>query len=61
MRTNIKDIYACADCSEHYHVATGNAVYRPLGSTANKTGRIAGDVVTGGNLALRGILRTGIF
>lgn len=61
MRTNIKDIYACGDCSEHYHVVTEKPVYRPLGSTANKTGRIAGDVITGGSLRFRGILGTGIF
>lgn len=61
MRTNIKDIYSCGDCSEQYHVLTGKPVYRPLGSTANKTGRIAGDSLTGGNLTFRGILGTGIF
>jgi len=61
MRTNVKDIYACGDCAEQFHVVTGKAVYRPLGSTANKTGRIAGDSSTGGSLAFRGILGTGIF
>lgn len=61
MMTNVKDIYSCGDCSEQYHVVTGKPVYRPMGSTANKTGRIAGDVVTGGNLSFRGILGTGIF
>lgn len=61
MMTNIEDIYACGDCSEQFHVVTGKAVYRPMGSTANKTGRIAGDVITGGNLSFRGILGTGIF
>ena len=61
MRTNLKDIYACGDCSEQFHVVTGKNVYRPLGSTANKTGRIAGDSSTGGNLEFRGILGTGIF
>lgn len=61
MQTNIKDIYACGDCTEQYHGVTGKPVYRPLGSTANKTGRIAGDSITGGNLEFRGILGTGIF
>jgi rhodanese-related sulfurtransferase len=42
-------------------VVTGKPVWRPLGSTANKTGRIAGDSVTGGDLAFRGVLGTGIF
>jgi rhodanese-related sulfurtransferase len=61
MQTNVQDIYACGDCTEQFHLVTGKPVYRPLGSTANKTGRIAGDSVTGGDLAFRGILGTGIF
>lgn len=61
METNIKDIYACGDCIETFSTVTGNPVYRPLGSTANKTGRIAGDVVTGGTLEYKGNLSTGIF
>ena len=61
METSIKDIYACGDCIEQYHLITGKPVWRPLGSTANKTGRIAGDVASGGDLAFRGILGTGIF
>ncbi|MBC7765185.1 MAG: FAD-dependent oxidoreductase [Hyphomonadaceae bacterium] len=61
MQTNIADIYACGDCAEQYSVLTGKPLYRPLGSTANKTGRIAGDQITGGNLTFRGILGTSIF
>ncbi len=61
MRTSAPDVYACGDCIEQIHLVTGKPVYRPLGSTANKTGRIAGDCVTGGDLAFRGILGTGIF
>lgn len=61
MRTNIKDIYSCGDCIEQFSVVTGKPIYRPLGSTANKTGRIAGDSLTGGSLEFRGVLGTGIF
>lgn len=61
MRTNIEGIYACGDCIESYSLITKKNLYRPLGSTANKTGRIAGDQITGGNLEFRGILSTGIF
>lgn len=61
METNLPDIYACGDCTQQFHVVTGKPVYRPLGSTANKTGRIAGDSMTGGGLEFRGILGTGIF
>ncbi len=61
MQTSIPDIYACGDCAETYSLITGKPVYRPLGSTANKTGRIVGDQLTGGDLEFRGILGTGIF
>ena len=61
METSIPGIYACGDCIEHMHLVTDKPVYRPLGSTANKTGRIAGDQMTGGDLTFKGILGTGIF
>lgn len=61
MQTNVPDIYACGDCIETYNMITKKPCYKPLGSTANKTGRIAGDQVTGGDLTYRGNLGTGIF
>lgn len=61
MQTNISDIYACGDCIETYNMVTKKPCYKPLGTTANKTGRIAGDQVTGGDLTYRGNLGTGIF
>lgn len=61
MQTNFPDIYACGDCAESYSVITGKPIYHPLGSTANKTGRISGDQASGGQLEFRGILGTGIF
>ncbi|MDF2572787.1 MAG: CoA-disulfide reductase, partial [Sporomusa sp.] len=61
MQTNLEDIYACGDCVESYSIITGKPFYRPLGSTANKMGRIAGDQITGGDLEFRGGLGTGIF
>ncbi len=61
METSVPGIWACGDCVEHTHLVTGKKVWRPLGSTANKTGRIAGDRITGGSLEFRGVLGTGIF
>ncbi len=61
METSIKDIYACGDCAESFSIITGKVFYRPLGSTANKMGRVAGDQMTGGNLEFHGGLGTGIF
>ena len=61
MQTSIADIYACGDCAESYSLITKKPIYRPLGSTANKTGRIVGEQLTGIDLEFRGILGTGIF
>jgi NADPH-dependent 2,4-dienoyl-CoA reductase/sulfur reductase-like enzyme/rhodanese-related sulfurtransferase len=61
MQTNLPDVYACGDCAESFSVIDGRPIYRPLGSTANKMGRIAGDFITGGSLEFRGIAGTGIF
>ena len=61
MQTNLPDVYACGDCTESFSIVDGRKLYRPLGSTANKMGRIAGDVATGGSLSFRGIAGTGIF
>ncbi len=61
MQTNIEDVYAVGDVAESFSVITGQPLYRPLGSTANKMGRIAGMVITGETIEHRGILGTGIF
>ena len=61
MQTSIDNIYACGDCIETFSLITNKPIYRPLGSTANKTGRIAGDVISGGTLEYKGSLGTGIF
>ena len=42
METNIKDIYAAGDCAENTNLITRKPAWYPMGSTANKTGRIAG-------------------
>lgn len=60
MKTNIPHISAVGDVAENYSLITGKPLYRPLGSTANKMGRIAGDSLTGGSLTHQGILGTGI-
>ncbi len=60
MRTNLDQVYAVGDCAESFSTITGTSLWRPLGSTANKMGRIAGDVITGGTLAHRGVLGTTI-
>lgn len=46
-RTNIPDIYAAGDCAEIYHMEKQENAYIPLGTTANKMGRIVGENLSG--------------
>lgn len=46
-RTNIHDIFAAGDCAEIYHMAKEENAYIPLGTTANKMGRIVGENLSG--------------
>jgi NADPH-dependent 2,4-dienoyl-CoA reductase/sulfur reductase-like enzyme len=58
METNIPDIYAAGDCVETYHRILGQNIYLPLGTTAHKQGRVAGENVLGGNRKFQGSLGT---
>ena len=60
MQTNVPDVYAAGDCAETYHLLLGGSSYVPLGSTANKQGRVAGTNVGGGNAAFGGVVGTTI-
>jgi len=61
METNIEGIYAAGDCVETTHLVTGKKVWIPLGSTANKQGRVVGVNVCGGNATFLGVMGTTIF
>lgn len=61
MRTSNPDIFACGDCAESFFLLDSTPIYRPLGSTANKMGRITGESLFDKGLSFRGILGTGIF
>ncbi|ADQ46943.1 FAD-dependent pyridine nucleotide-disulfide oxidoreductase [Caldicellulosiruptor kronotskyensis 2002] len=61
MRTNIEGIFAAGDCAAVYFKLNGKTMYVPLGSTANKMGRIAGENATGGSMKFSGVLATSIF
>lgn len=60
METSVEDIYAAGDCASHYHLLYKDDNYIPLGTTANKQGRIAGENALGGNAEFQGIIGTGI-
>jgi NADPH-dependent 2,4-dienoyl-CoA reductase/sulfur reductase-like enzyme len=61
METSLPDIYAAGDCAEAYHLVLGKNVYLPLGTTANKQGRVAGENIAGGDAVFRGIVGTSVF
>ncbi|MGB0034498.1 MAG: FAD-dependent oxidoreductase [Candidatus Acidiferrales bacterium] len=58
MQTSVNSIYAAGDCVEVRHLVTGKPVYFPLGTTANKQGRVAGENAAGGNARFAGIVGT---
>jgi len=58
MRTNVAGIYAAGDCAEAVLQVTGDKVYIPLGTTANKQGRVAGANVAGMDCTFEGIAGT---
>ncbi len=47
MRTNFMDIYSAGDCAEVYHKVKEENSFIPLGTTANKCGRMAGENIMG--------------
>lgn len=47
MQTSDPSIYAAGDCIEVMHLVSGKKFYAPLGSLANKEGRVVGDNMAG--------------
>jgi len=60
LQTSDPDIYAGGDCVENVNMITGQKILAPLGSTANKHGRVIGTNVTGGDETFPGVLGTSI-
>jgi NADPH-dependent 2,4-dienoyl-CoA reductase/sulfur reductase-like enzyme len=57
MRTSLPGVLAAGDCVTTYHRLLGDA-YLPLGTTAHKQGRVAGENALGGNREFAGSLGT---
>jgi NADPH-dependent 2,4-dienoyl-CoA reductase/sulfur reductase-like enzyme len=58
MQTNFPDVYAAGDCVETWHNLLNSYTYLPLGTTAHKQGRVAGENAVGGNREFAGSLGT---
>ena len=60
METSLRGVFAAGDCAEATHLVTGRPTWIPLGTTANKTGRVAGANAAGGRERFPGIVGTSI-
>jgi len=60
METNVPGIYSAGDVAEAHHLVTGKPAYIPLGTTANKQGRVAGENAAGGNAIFGGVVGTAV-
>lgn len=56
MQTNLTDVFAVGDCVESVDLVSGQPCYVPLGSTANKQGRVAAINICGGNEKFPGVV-----
>lgn len=60
MCTSAPDILAAGDCVAHHHLVLEEPAYIPLATSANKGGRVAGEVMLGQESRLPGILGTAV-
>ena len=60
MQTSDPDVYAAGDCVESVDLVTGRPCFVPLGSTANKQGRVAAVTICGGEDAFPGVLGSSV-
>lgn len=60
METSLENVYAAGDCASHFHRIKQKDDYIPLGTTANKQGRIAGMNMAGGANTFKGIVGTSV-
>jgi NADPH-dependent 2,4-dienoyl-CoA reductase/sulfur reductase-like enzyme len=58
MRTHLPGVFAAGDCVHTHHRILPEPTYLPLGTTAHKQGRIAGENAVGGDASFAGTLGT---
>lgn len=58
METSVPGVFAAGDCVETWHGLLQKPLYLPLGTTAHKQGRVAGENAVGGNRLYAGTLGT---
>jgi NADPH-dependent 2,4-dienoyl-CoA reductase/sulfur reductase-like enzyme len=58
MRTRLEHVFAAGDCAETWHRVLDRPTWLPLGTTAHKQGRIAGENAVGGHRTFAGAVGT---
>jgi NADPH-dependent 2,4-dienoyl-CoA reductase/sulfur reductase-like enzyme len=58
--TDVDGVWAAGDCCETRHLVTGEPAHIPLGTTANKQGRVAGINLGGGYATFPGVVGTAV-
>lgn len=58
LQTSDPDIYAGGDCIENTNIVSGQKVFAPMGSLANRHGRIIGENLFGMKRQFKGVLNT---
>jgi len=59
-RTSAEGVWSAGDCATARHLITGEDVFFPLGTVANRQGRVAGINIGGGYATFGGVLGTAI-
>jgi NADPH-dependent 2,4-dienoyl-CoA reductase/sulfur reductase-like enzyme len=54
------EVFAAGDCAQTFHRVTGEVAHVPLGTHANKQGRVAGSVIGGRPARFAGVLGTAL-
>jgi len=60
LETSAAGVVAAGDCADTLNVVSGRRTYVPLGTTANKQGRVAGENAAGGRTRFPGIAGTAV-
>jgi NADPH-dependent 2,4-dienoyl-CoA reductase/sulfur reductase-like enzyme len=58
--TSLGGVYAAGDCCEAMHLVSRRPIWLPLGTTANKAGRVAGSNAAGARERFEGIVGTSV-
>ena len=59
-RTSSEGVWAAGDCCQSHNIVSGRPVHLPLGTVANKQGRVAGINISGGYATFPGVAGTAV-